>query len=294
MTGQARHPWEGLTPDQHEWHYNPQNAVPDFRSHQAGREAWNLSAAASLRADRGIAYGPDPLHALDIYAAAGTTSVGAPVHLFFHGGYWRAQDKANFAFLAEPLVRRGVTAVIANYPLCPRVTLDQVVAAASACLAWVARNIAAHGGDPARITLSGHSAGAHLVASVLAQDWVGRGLAADIVKGALLISGIFDPRPASLTSVNAELRLTPEQIARHDYERTAPRLLCPTWLVAGGEEPWQWIDQSWRYAQHLRRHGIDAGVLVCPGHHHFNIIDQFADDASDLMRLLGRLVQWPG
>jgi arylformamidase len=212
------------------------------------------------------------------------------VHVFLHGGYWRAQDKANFAFIAASLVPRGVTVVIANYPLCPRATLDDVIAGAFLCLEWVAHNIVAHGGDAARITLSGHSAGAHLVAAILAQDWAARGVAADIVKGALLISGIFDTQPAALTSVNADLYLTPDQIARHDYERIAPTVRCPVWVAAGGEEPLQWIDQSLRYAQHLRRHGMDAGVLILPGVHHFTIIDQFADEASDLMRCLARLI----
>ena len=89
------------------------------------------------------------------------------MHVFFHGGYWRAQDKQNFAFVAAELVPRGITTVVVNYDLCPAVTLDQTVASAIEAFAWTGRSIAAHGGDPARITLSGHSAGAHRRAAAL-------------------------------------------------------------------------------------------------------------------------------
>lgn len=284
MTATAN-PWDGLTPDEHELHYNPQRAVPDFRDSQLRRDPLN-KAAAGLRVTRDVAYGPDPLDMVDIYPA---DAPGAPVHVFFHGGYWRAQDKGNFAFIAHALVRRGVTAVIANYPLCPRVTLDGVVASARACMGWIARDIAAHGGDPARITLSGHSAGAHLCAAILATDWTAEGLPADLVNGAVLTCGIYDPMPAMMTSVNADIRLTPEIARRQDYERIPPRATCPVWIIAGGQEPWLWIEQSFRYAHHLRRHGLDPGVLVAPGFHHFDIIDMYADADSDLMRCIARV-----
>lgn len=273
--------WAGLTADEHENQYNPQRSVPDFKQFQARREGPNAAAKARLRCIADLAYGDHPLRKVDVYPA---TRPSAPVHLFFHGGYWRAQDKQNFAFVAAPLVDSGITAVIVNYELCPASTLDGVVDSALAAVEWTLRNIATHGGDPGRVTLSGHSAGAHLGAAVLATDWPARGLAADAVKGAVLISGIFDPAAAVRTSVNAEIGLTPAIIERHDYERRTPRILCPTWIIAGGREPWHWIDQSFRYAHHLRRHGGDPGVIVSPGHHHFDIMDQYRDVDSDVMR----------
>jgi arylformamidase len=273
--------WEGLSQEQHEHHYNPQYAVPDFAVYRARREAPNQAALTGLNRVADQAYGPHRLDTVDIYPAE---QPGAPVHLYYHGGYWRAQDKSNFAFLASPLTRAGVCTVVVNYPLCPEVTLDGVVASALEAIAWTAREIGRFGGDPSQITISGHSAGAHLCAAALATDWSARGLPSNLIRGAVLISGIYDPAPAVRTSVNAELNLTPELIARHDYEAHPPKVQCPTWVIAGGLEPWQFIDQSFRYAHHLHRHGGDPGVIVSPGYNHFDIIDQYMEPGSDVMR----------
>ena len=279
--------WAGLSAEAHEAQYNPQRSVADYQAAQRRREPRNEAALKPIGREADIAFGPGDLHRLDLYRPEG--SGPHPVHAFLHGGYWRAQDKRNFAFIAPPLLARGVMVAVLNYDLCPAVTLDGTVASALAGIEWLGRHVAAHGGDPARLTLSGHSAGAHLAAAALATDWTTHGLPADLIKGALLISGIFDPAPAMRTTVNVEIRLTDAIAARHDYERIAPRATCPAWVMAGGDEPWQWIDQSLRYAQHIRRHGLRPGVIVSPGFHHFDIMDQYSDAGSDVSRCLAEL-----
>lgn len=262
--------WDTLTPDEHERQYNPQYACPDFARYRAMREPANLKAAAELVQHRDIAYGEHELHKLDIYPAPGEGP--HPVQIYFHGGYWRTQDKANYAFIAGMLVQHGITAVVVNYELCPASTLDQVVESALAGVEWVCRNIARYGGDPRAISLSGHSAGAHLVAEVLATDWAARGIDPSSFIGAAAVSGIYDPEPAVHTTVNAQLNLTPEIIARRNVEKRPPLVHCPVVVQVGGDEPWQWIDQSFRYSHHLHRHGNQPEVQVLPNYNHFSIV----------------------
>ena len=138
------------------------------------------------------------------------------MHVFVHGGYWRAQDKENFAFVASELASREITTVVINYELCPSSTLDLVAHSALAAIEWVNRHVAEYGGDPRRISLLGHSAGAHLCAVGLAADWQGRGIDPSFIRGTVLVSGIFDPTPAMNTTVNPGPDLTPEIVARHD------------------------------------------------------------------------------
>jgi arylformamidase len=272
--------WVGLSPEEHEFQYNPQAAFPNFKEYQAQRAPINERAKAELACRRDVPYGDHPLRRLDIYPAA---RPNAPVHLFFHGGYWRTQDKENFAFVALPLVAAGITAVVVNYELCPASTLDEVADSALAAFAFVRREIASDGGDPDRIALSGHSAGAHLCAEILA-DARPEGLT-----GAVLISGIYDPVPAMRTTVDAEIRLTPDMARRRDVERRRIVARCPVAIFAGGLEPWHWIDQSFRYSHHQRRHGLDPEVHVLPGWNHFDIVQQFLDPHSPIVRAAIRL-----
>jgi len=69
-------------------------------------------------------------------------------------------------------------------------------------------------------------------------------------------------------------------------EDHAPRVHCPTWILAGGLEPTQWIDQSFRYSHHLRRHGGDPAVTVVPGEDHFSILAQYLNPDSAIPRAI--------
>ena len=118
-------------------------------------------------------------------------------------------------------------ALIVNYELAPASTLDAIADSAIAGMDWTLREIGRFGGDPRRVSLSGHSAGGHLGAEILAEDWAARGLDPAAITGAVLISGIFDPAPTMLTSVNAEVRLTAEIAARRNVEARPPVVRCP-------------------------------------------------------------------
>ncbi|TCR66407.1 alpha/beta hydrolase [Bosea sp. BK604] len=273
--------WSSLTAAEHEFQYNPQAAFPDFKDAQASRAATNAAALEQLVRHADLSYGEHPLRKVDIYPAAGNDGP-APVHIFYHGGYWRAQDKQNFAFVAAPLVAAGITTVIANYELCPASTLDGVAESAIAALAWVRQEAARFGGDPGRISLSGHSAGAHLVAECMAHDWAGEAIDPAFVSGAVMISGIFDPRPVMGTSVNAEVRLTEEIARRRDVERRQVQVKCPTTLIAGGLEPWHWIEQTYRYSHHLHRSGMRPEVHTLPRWGHFDILNELMEPGAPL------------
>jgi len=278
--------WRNLRAEDLEVQFNPRRAVPDFEAYQAANAARSAAVRARLECRLDLAYGAGPLQRLDVFPAAAADGGPAPVHVFFHGGYWRAQDKANFAFVAEPLVAQGVCTVVANYDLCPAVTLEGVVAAARRAIAWTWRHAGELGADPARLTLSGSSAGAHLQAMALAHEWAGEGLPADLIKGAVPISGIYDPEPARHISVNAEIGLTAEIARRNDGLTLPPRVKCPVALFVGGAEPPSWQQQTTLYGAHLRAHGLAPTVEVVPGANHFSILDQYLDPDSAIVRAI--------
>jgi acetyl esterase/lipase len=114
-----------------------------------------------------IAYGEDPRQRLDIYSPAKERHV--PVVVFFYGGSWSAGRRSHYAFVGAALAARGYVTVIPDYRLYPQVRFPGFVDDGASAVAWVQRHAADFGGDPARIVLMGHSAGAH-IAALLALD----------------------------------------------------------------------------------------------------------------------------
>ena len=253
--------------------YNPQKSVENFSQFQIHRTAVSRECRKNMKSYLDVAYGLNELQKIDIYPAKNFS----PVHLFFHGGYWRTQDKSNFAFLARTLVPQGVTTIIVNYDLCPKVSLDEVVESSRNAIEWTYKNIEKYNGDPNRISVSGNSAGAHLCSMLLATDWKNRGFPQHIISGAVLFSGIYDPEPTRWIPVNEEIGLTAETTARNNSMKYEPTVECPIWIGAGGLEPWLWLQQTFDYSQHLRRHGYDPEVHILPNHHHFSIMDEMLD-----------------
>jgi acetyl esterase/lipase len=155
-----------------------------------------FTSGSGTRAIADVAYGALPRHRLDIHLPT-PLSTPAPVVVFFYGGSWNSGEKDDYAFVGRMLARRGIITVIADYRLYPEVRYPSFLHDGALALAWTARNIARHGGDPARLFVMGHSAGAYN-AAMLALD--PRWLAAQdftpaIVRGWIGLAGPYDFLP---------------------------------------------------------------------------------------------------
>ncbi len=255
--------------------YNNRLLVPGYAAHFARWAKESESARQQLPCQLDLAYGDQAGESLDIFPASGTSPVqGAPVLVFIHGGYWRSLDKADHSFIAPAFTRAGACVVVLNYALCPAVTIPEIVLQMVKALAWTWRHIAAHGGDPARITVAGHSAGGHLAVMLLACDWPAHApdLPQALVKNALSISGLYDLEPIRQTPFLQDLKLTPEQV------RQASPVLLPRptqgtlYSVAGGDESEEFLRQN-RLIQ--QAWGAET-VPVCeslPGLNHFSVLE---------------------
>ncbi|MDJ0944016.1 MAG: alpha/beta hydrolase [Kiloniellales bacterium] len=271
-----------LTDEELERHLNPRVAAPGFEAHLADYAARSAVSRAKLEAVLDLPFGKSPLERLDVFPAA---SAGAPVQVFVHGGYWRALDKSDHSFAAEALVAAGATVVAINYDLCPAVTLDRIVAQTRAAVAWTYRNIAAYGGDPERIFLSGHSAGAHLAVMALLEDWPGQhGLPPEPIKGVTAISGVYDLAPVLRISVNDDVRLTAEMAARNSPTLHPPRRALPLLLAVGAEEPAGWIQQTLDFRRAFEASAGPASFLEVPDRNHFSVLYDLADPETALCR----------
>ena len=145
-----------------------------------------------------VSYGPDERHKLDVFRPAKSSAHPSPVVVFFHGGAYVRGDKATpgtpfYGNVGALWARNGIVGVNATYRLAPRHQWPAGAQDVAAAAAWVRTSIAAHGGDPARIVLMGHSAGASHVAGYLFHPQFQPAGAPDGVVGAILLSGGYDP-----------------------------------------------------------------------------------------------------
>jgi len=262
--------------------YNNRARVPDFQSFVDDWAARSTRAYDSLPVHRDVAYGEHPRERLDVFTAA---RPGAPVHVFFHGGYWQSLSKDTFAFIAAPFAAAGVTTVMVNYPLAPDDDMDRIIDACRGALAWVHREIASSGGDPDKIVVSGHSAGGHIAAMLMTE---GNGPPTP-VKGAVSVSGLFDLEPIHLCYLNAVLGMDADAARRNSPIHLAPKVACPLVLTVGECESEAYHSQTSEMAAAWAEQGADVTTLTVPAANHFSILDHLADPEGRLFQAVMRL-----
>jgi arylformamidase len=253
-----------------------------------GRYATNSEAVrARLGPPQRHAYGPSLIEALDLYAATQPSGgAGAPIHIFIHGGAWRTGLAKNYCFAAEPFVRAGAHFVVPDFVNVTESGGDLMPMAEQVrrAVAWVHKNARELGGDPERIYLSGHSSGAHLAGTALIADWRALGQPADIIKGALLCSGMYDLKPARLSARANYVKFTDAVEDALSTQRHLARIPCPVILAHGTKETPEFIRQTRDFAAALRAAGKPVELLVADGYNHFEILETMANPYG----LLGR------
>lgn len=273
--------WSGTNINDIEQNYNARLTVPEYADHVARCRAATDAVKARLNPEIDLRYGTHELESLDWYHAGRSN---APVHVFIHGGFWRANDKRDFGLVAAPITDAGADAVVINYPLCPEVSLDQVVQSVNSAIKWIWNRAADSGANMIDFTLSGHSAGAHLAAMVLTHDWASEGLPAKPIRSAVLISGIYELEPVLQISVNKEkIHLTPDRVPYLSPMRRPPSGV-PLLLPVGEDEAPMWMRQSSNLAAAVRAEGGYAKYMEIPGRNHCNLMETFEDPASPLSR----------
>ena len=239
---------------------------------------------ARLGEPRRVAYGPTPVEMLDIYT---TKKPNAPVNVFIHGGAWRAGEAWEFCDAAELFVHAGAHFVVPDF-------IDVIIAGGSLmpmaeqvrrAVAWVHKNAASFGGDPSRIFVSGRSSGAHLAGTTLIADWKEFGAPADVIKGALLSSGMYDLKPVRLSKRGAYVKFTDAMEDALSTQRHLARINCPVIVAHGTYETPEFQRQTRDFAAALKAAGKPVTLLT--GHYnHFEMPETLQNPYG----LLGRAV----
>jgi arylformamidase len=268
--------------------YNNRELFPDHPKHFARWAEASARARGTMTCYLDRAYGPSPAETLDIFPAR--KGDGSAL-VFIHGGYWRSLDKRDFSWLAPAWVDAGVSLVVVNYGLCPAVSIERIVQQMLAASAWLYRHAGDYGMDEDRLFVSGHSAGGHLAAMMLAALWpvYARALPKNLYKGALAVSGVYDLRPlVQVGWVNSDLRLDEATALKLSPAFLPPATRAPLALAVGGLESSEFKRQNALLAQ--RWNSVVASDVPMPGKDHFTIVDGLAERASPLFAATRRMM----
>jgi arylformamidase len=264
-----------------------QNAYAPNREQILARNASNSERArARLGAPKRYAYGPTPIEGLDVYP---TRCAGAPINVFIHGGAWRASVAKNNAIAAELFVNAGAHYVVPDFAWVQDVggSLLSMADQVRRAVVWVYRHAAELGGDPERLYVSGFSSGAHLAGVLLTTDWSKDfGLPADMLKGGLCISGMFDLKPVRLSSRSSYVAFTDEMEHALSPQRHLAKLRAPLVVAYGTFETPEFQRQSRDFAAAVTAAGKRVELLVGEGYNHFELYETLANPYG----LLGRAV----
>ena len=220
-----------------------------------------------LGAPQRFSYGATPVEALDVYRAAD----GAPILVFIHGGAWRSGTAKEWAFPADLFVHRGVHFVVPDFVSVVDAggNLSAMAAQVQSAIAWTYRNAERFGGDRKRIFLSGHSSGAHLAGVALTADWKHLGLPADLVKGGVLLSGMYDLKPVRRSARSRYVHFDDATEQALSPQRHLDRLHARLVVAYASLDSPEFQRQSRELAAAVKAAGKPVDLLVARGYNHF-------------------------
>ncbi|TIM36260.1 MAG: alpha/beta hydrolase [Mesorhizobium sp.] len=239
-----------------------------------------VRATIPMTAD--IAYGPDQTDTIDLFFPPGKRS-GLPVHMFIHGGYWRMFSKRDYSYVAATITQAGAIAVIVDYALMPKVRMATIVDQVRRAKQWVLAHIADHGGNAADLTVSGHSAGAHLSTFLFNSE-------PSNVRAALLLGGLYDLKPLQNSFLANEIAITNEEVARFTPLAYRHDLKTRAMVLVGANETPPFHQQADRFKEHLLQQGSPVTSLVLANRNHMDSVRDLGMPRSQAGDCLTKLI----
>ena len=258
--------------------YLPSLNVAETPDIFASWKARSLATQKRLKHVSDIPYGPHPREVMDFYPAE--NSRGCMV--FIHGGYWLSFSKFETSFVAEGFVAQGLSVALLNYALCPEVKIGDIRASCAKAFVQLYSKVLSVAERKA-VIVTGHSAGGHLAAAYLVEDWAARGLPENPITGVVSLSGVFDVTPLIKTSLNGGLGLNEAQAKALNLISIVPRSKAKLALAVGEKESSEFHRQSSDLAKSWA--SLKPQVLNVAKANHFTMVDSLAIKGGVLNRL---------
>jgi arylformamidase len=256
-------------------------------------QRWSAQSAAQRdAADTSLdcIYGKHEREQIDVFRCG---EPDAPLYVYIHGGYWQRGDKSLYSFITAPFLAANIDVAIIGYPLCPEVSMTELLNSIRHAISWLYLNAAQLGINPHRINLSGHSAGGHLTTMAMCTDWpnFAAGLPADLLKTAIPFSGLYDLEPLLQTSISEVLHLTDDEIRNLSPVRLLPYAKIPLLSILGGAETGEFFRQTDALQDAWSSLLPQVDRHVEPGVDHLDLIDRLADSDSQIFQCISAWIR---
>ena len=280
--------YNSLSTGELEKNFNPRESVANFNHYLEDSLSKSKNVKKQAHVYENIAYGKGTLQKLDIFGKS-NDEILKPLHIFIHGGYWRALDKDYHGHMSVPFNKNNILFFNINYDLCPKVTLSNICKQTIEAIIWIFNNSKNYGGNNKKISISGHSAGAHLVSYLLSIDWSIYNVPKNIFQGVALISGIYNLKIVQKISVNKDINLSNKEVQEMSTLNKLPTFKIPLFISYGENEPEGWKHQSTSYCEFLTRNNYEYKVNPSKGDNHFSLIDTLANEDSNICKEIIKL-----
>jgi len=265
----------------YEAEYNPRLSVSDAAEYGPKWTEWGEATRQRLNYQSNLTYGDHPREITDVF----TVKNAKAAVIFIHGGYWRGFSKDVFSWVAEALNNRGITVAVINYPLCPEVTIADIVLSCRKAIAALWHQTLTDDGKK-NLIVAGHSAGGYLTAAMFTADWTGFNMPATPFKVGVPISGVFDVRPLIQTTINEQACLTEESAYALNLLTQQPLVKAPLFPIYGALESSEFRRQSEEIA---RLWPIAEPAFDFTDRNHFNVVEGMKEPGSPIFEALLRL-----
>ena len=272
----------GYNKDELENLYNQKHRIPNYEDYPINWKRDSDRARKELETKMDVRYGDHSLETYDVFVG----NPGSPVHVFFHGGYWYSQDKSNFEFMAPAFVDKGWSFVGANYPLCPNVTMTELIHSCRKMVLDIFSRLNTWGFDGSAIHLAGHSAGAQIVSILATTEWDRHTQNEHpLISRTMGISGIYDLQPVIYIDRNLEIGLTNDDVSEFSPMYSSEPFVGELMLAVGTHEGSEKVRQMQDYAKMQAGRGKGSQSALIENANHFSILDHYADRDGLLFKL---------
>jgi arylformamidase len=260
--------------------YDQSKYAPNFAQVMKRYASNSVAMRSRVGEPKRASYGTTPIEKLEIYSPK---QANAPIHIHIHGGAWRQRPATDYAFPAEMLMHAGAHYVVPDF-----ISVDEtkgdlmpMVEQVRRAIAWTVHNAHTFGGDPSRVYLSAFSSGSHLAGVALLTDWKkDYDLPGDVIKGAVLSSGLYDLKGVRLSARSKYVNITDEIEEALSTQRHLAKIRTPLVLAHGTYETPEFQRQTRDFAAALKAVNKPVKFFINENYNHFEMMETFASPYS--------------